>query len=60
LGKKANLKKKNACNYLQNGGDVWKSHLMEKIQILTQDRDNEEVWKTRLLDRIDALPTEVK
>jgi len=33
---------------------------MEKIEILSKDRNNEEVWKTRLLGRIDALPTEVK
>jgi len=60
LRKKDNLKKRNACNYWQNGGDdIWKSHLMKKIQILSQDRNNEEVWKTRLLDRIDDLPIEV-
>ena len=61
MRKKDNLKKINACNDCQNGGDgIWKPHLMEKIQISSQDRNNEEVWKTRLLDRIDALMNEVK
>jgi len=61
LRKKDNLKKRNACNDCQNGGDgIWKPHLMEKMQISSQDRNNEEVWKTRLLDRIDALINEVK
>jgi len=61
LRKKDNLNKRNASNDWQNGGDdVWKSHLMEKMQILSQDRNNEEVWKTRLLDRIDTLMNEVK
>jgi len=42
--KKDNLKKINASNDWRNGGDdVWKSHLMEKMQILSQDRNNEEV-----------------
>lgn len=61
LRKKDNLKKRNACNDCQNGGDdIWKAPLMEKMQILSQDRNNEEVWKTKLLDRIDALMNEVK
>jgi len=61
LRKKDNLKKRNACNDCQSGGDgIWKPHLMEKMQISSQDRNNEEVWKTRLLDRIDALMNEVK
>ncbi|KEH33983.1 hypothetical protein MTR_3g056565 [Medicago truncatula] len=34
LRKKDNLKKRNACNYWQNCSDIWKLHLMEKIQIL--------------------------
>lgn len=61
LRKKDNLKKRNACNDCQNGGDdIWKAPLMEKMQILSQNRNNEEVWKTKLLDRIDALMNEVK
>ncbi|AET03285.1 GRF zinc finger protein [Medicago truncatula] len=61
LRKNDNLKKRNACNDCQNGGDdIWKAPLMEKMQILSQDRNNEKVWKTKLLDRIDALMNEVK
>ncbi len=61
LRKKDNVKKRNACNDCQNDGDdIWKAQLMEKMQISSQDRNNEEGWKTRLLDRIDALMNEVK